>query len=87
MTSDADYSIRRTIGTHEIAGLPAISDRKQQRRRDRRDRPGHEREHHDAVEEEAVQVELTEGRIEDAGQTVDEEKTDPPAPPAVDCLA
>jgi len=84
MTSETDYSIRRTVGAREIPGLRPVSDRKQQRKRRgrqrRKDAPA------DGTDEEAVQVELTDEQI-DNGDVPKDEQDSPPEGPAVDYLA
>ncbi|MGB2821966.1 MAG: hypothetical protein WBF17_13365 [Phycisphaerae bacterium] len=82
MTSETDYSIRRTVGAREIPGLRPASDQQQQRR-------GRKRRKHtppDGTDEEAVQVELTDERIE-TGDVPADEQDGAADGPAVDCLA
>jgi len=76
MTSETDYSIRRTTGTREIAGFRPVANEKDKRRRRRRD--DHEPQPpDDRGEEEAVHVDLTE--------PPDDKQADPDAPePAAD---
>jgi len=82
MTSETDYSIRRTVGAREIPGLRPVADRDQRRKR-RRHR---EQAPADEPEEEAVQVELTDEQV-DTGEAPADEQDSPPEGPAVDYLA
>jgi len=75
MTSETDYSIRRTTGTREIAGFRPVANEKDNRRRRRRD--DHEPQPpDDRGEEEAVHVDLTE--------PPDDKQADPDAPEPAD---